>query len=81
LIIFVLAAIVSAPINIISSSLIAFGKKNEQVFIVLSWWISLMVLLFMSDKDILGIAISILCSYCIYVLLGFFFLRKSIYVK
>lgn len=77
LIIFAFAGVVESPINILSSVLVAYGHKNTQLLVVTIWWLSLMLLLLLSN-GVLDVAKSILISYVIYLFTVFYFTKRVI---
>ena len=75
--IFAFAGVVESPINILSSVLVAYGHKNTQLLVVTIWWLSLMLLLLLSN-GVLYVAKSILISYVIYLFTVFYFTKRVI---
>ncbi|MFA7441431.1 MAG: hypothetical protein WCZ66_10755 [Sphingomonadaceae bacterium] len=65
---FVAAALLASPINIISSALIAERRQTSVLVTALLWWSSLMVLLILlTDRGAAGVAFAVVISYALYL--------------
>jgi O-antigen/teichoic acid export membrane protein len=71
LLMFVGAAVMSSCIEVVSSALVGRGLQLIVTYIIVSWWISLLGLLFLLSKyGSIGVSIAFLASYMVYFICG-----------